>query len=336
MMDKNILFIGNFLSKNRGTKGIIEKIALLLKGNNYNFILVSYYQNRILRLLNIMYVALTSKISLAHIDVFSYKSFRIAQISALILRIRKKKYVLNLRGGALSEYYSKHPNRCRYLFKNSTKIISPSMYLRNEFTKHGFNVGYLPNFVDLNKFEYNRDHVIPESLLWVRAFGKQYRPELAILTLHRLKQDFPNIKLTMIGPDQGMLKHCQELIRQNNLAENINIIGPVSNDNLSEYYQTYAIYLNTTIYESFGVAVMEAASCGIPIVSTSVGEIPLLWEAEKEILLVEIPNEINMAHQVKRILNDKKISQKLSMNARKKAENYSWEKVKGKWIELFN
>ena len=79
-----------------------------------------------------------------------------------------------------------------------------------------------------------------------------------------------------------------------NLSNNIKILGPISNKKLSYYYQRHNVFINTTSYESFGTALIEAASCGIPIVSTNVGEIPLNWTNEKDILLVENFSEIEL------------------------------------------
>jgi SAM-dependent methyltransferase len=85
-----------------------------------------------------------------------------------------------------------------------------------------------------------------------------------------LKKNFPQISLTMIGPDKGILNEILLMIKELGLESNIKIIGPISNQELFKYYQSHSVYLNTTSYESFGVALVEAAACGIPIVSTNV------------------------------------------------------------------
>jgi len=126
------------------------------------------------------------------------------------------------------------------------------------------------------------------------------------------------------------------LIKRLNLTNSIDIIGPVDNSKLFKYYQTHNIYLNTTSYESYGVAVMEAASCGIPIVSTSVGELPYLWCSGTNIILIDNLDEIKMAAAVNSLLSSNELCDKLSKNARLIAENYDWDSVKNKWMKLLN
>ena len=70
------------------------------------------------------------------------------------------------------------------------------------------NVNYLPNPISLTNFKYNRINVTSKTILWVRAFEKTYNPSLAIKIVYELKKHITDVKLTMIGPDRGLLKEC--------------------------------------------------------------------------------------------------------------------------------
>ena len=95
-------------------------------------------------------------------------------------------------------------------------------------------------------------------------------------------------------------------------------------------------FLNTTSYESFGVAVLEAASCGIPIVSSSVGEIPLIWTHESNMLMAETLEPESFSAQVTKIFKNKEGAKQLAIHARKNAETYDWENIKSFWINLLS
>ena len=172
------------------------------------------------------------------------------------------------------------------------------------------------------------------SLLCVRAFNSIYNPEVAIIILHRLIQNFPYASLTMVGPDKGELSKVKSLAKEFGLTDKVIFTGPIKNHQLHKYYQTHQVYINTTSYESFGVAVMEAAACGIPTVSNKVGEIPYIWQNEKNILLVNCNNIEEYVKHITTIFENKKLSEDLSKNALKKAEEFSWEKIKPNWISI--
>lgn len=242
--------------------------------------------------------------------------------------------ILTLHGGALHEFYTGRELAFKNLFRRANTITSPSLFLQKFFASKGYEIKYLPNAINLEKFPFSRIKYKKYSLLWVRAFTDIYNPKLAVLTLKELLKEFPDVTLAMIGPDKGLLGDIKDLIHELGVADHVQIVGPVPNHMLSAYYQTHHVYLNTTNYESFGVAVLEAASCGIPVVSTRVGEIPYIWEHERDILLINDASPVEMALQVKRIFQDDHLGQSLSDNARIKSSKFNWNDIKFKWINL--
>jgi glycosyltransferase involved in cell wall biosynthesis len=81
---------------------------------------------------------------------------------------------------------------------------------------------------------------------------------------------------------------------------------------------------------------MEAASCGLPICSNKVGEIPYLWVDEEEYLGNEKNNVNEMAKNIVRIWNEPKLKNKLIENASKKVHQYDIDEVIYKWEMVFN
>ncbi len=296
--------------------------------------LSSRQENKILRILEIVFNVLTTQSSLIHIDVYSGQAFRIAEVATFLGAIRKKNIILTLHGGALPEFYHRNAGRTAKVFKKAQIIQSPSLYLKAFFEKAGFNIQYLPNSIDLSRFPFNRSKIVPFSILWVRAFTPLYRPDLAIRILHEVRKSYPLATMTMVGPDQGSLKEACQLMSSLGLQNAVTITGPIPNGQLYQYYNEHAVYINTTTFESFGVALVEAASCGIPIVSSKVGEIPLLWEHESDILMVENFNPASFAVEVVRIFSNEDFATHLSLSARKKAERFDWKLIESKWMAL--
>lgn len=328
--------IGSFLSEKTGTKGISENLMLLLKNSDLYFLRASDKKNQIIRLLEVICKSMFSKYDIIHIDTFSGKAFTIAETASLIGHLRKKRMILTLHGGKLPEFFNEYPNRVSKVFKKCDYVQTPSLYLKNFFEKQNIQISYLPNSIDLTRFPYDRSNVKPYTLLWVRAFTRIYNPDLAIRTLKEVQKVFPGATLTMVGPDKGVLNEIEKLIFELNLKSSVNIIGPVKNEDLYQYYQTHSVFLNTTSYESFGVAVLEAAACGIPIVSTKVGEIPFLWRHEENMLQVESFECSAFSKEVLRLFKSPELAERLSKNARKNAENFDWEIIKQRWINLFS
>lgn len=326
-----IAFIGSHLSAKKGTKGISEKISELLN-DRFDLALVSRVENRFLKGLDIVFSMLTNRYDVVHIDVFSGTAFMYADIVGRIARWKNEPVLMTLRGGKLAEKFEQEPERVRKVLGRADLLQTPSFFLAEFFARQGFVVQRMPNFIEIGRFPYGRDQVKPFSLLWVRAFSPEYRPELAVTILHEVRKQFPLTRLSMIGPDKGVQHQIKALVAELGLEDAVDFLGRIPNEALYTYYRSHAVYLNTTAYESFGVAVLEAASCGIPIVSTKVGEIPYMWEEDNEILMCDA-DAAQMAKKVVSLFRDDALAARLSENARAKANTYDWQAVRDRWIE---
>lgn len=332
----DILFIGNFLSKTRGTILPSEKLAGLINSKEIRISTSSSFESKVLRLLDILSSSLLRPYQKAHVDVFSGPAFTFAALSSKLIKWRGKTLILNLHGGALPEYYLANEAKVRSVLELADEIFTPSKYLLEFFSEKGFKIRYLPNFVQLKHFPYKKREALspPYKLLWVRGLTQIYNPKVPIELVKILASEYPGIRLIMIGPDKGMMEECRQLVEEYGLEDQIELTGKLPNEVLKDYYQDCDIFLNTTSFESFGICVVEAASCGIPVVSSSVGELPMLWEDEQDILFVDDIEAEEYARKIRQLFDSPALYTQLSENAYKKARQFRWEVIREQWIDL--
>ena len=330
-----ILFVGSFLSRQTGTKSIAEKLAEHWQENGGpKARLVSRYSNKYLRLSSILLGIFFYRGKIVNVDVFSGNSLLIAKLAARIIKLRRLKLVLTLRGGAIPDELNRRTKEYRRILRQADYIQTPSHFLAEAIeNKLGIKANYLPNPINLERFM-----PIPETqginLLWVRAFSEIYNPDLAIKTLSILKSDFPDLRLTMIGPDKGILPQTKELVKELGLDDSVDFVGPVANEKLASYYQSHAVYLNTTSYESFGTAVVEAAATALPIVSTRVGELPYLWEHDVNIKFASEIEAESFAKEVKELLNIPGKTLQIGLAGANRVQEFEWKAINKEWISL--
>lgn len=329
-----VLFIGSFLSKHQGTQPASQLVADELRKFGYTVRIRSTYKSKLLRLFSIITGVVFSGYDTIHIDVFSGASFKIAELSSLIAKARRKRVILNLRGGMLPEFYAKNELRVNKLFGRSTIILSPSNYLIEFFREKGFQINYLPNSLDFSRFPFKNELSCNQSVLWVRAFSDFYSPEVAVEAFKLVHDKFPDSRMTMVGPDKGKLQETKELISSYNLSSVINITGPVKHSELSALYLSHNVFINTTRYESFGNCVFEAASSGIPIVTNRVGELPYIWSKSESVLFAKENAPKEFSEHIEKIFESPKLSEKLRLNARKTAEDFDRQRIIKMWIEI--
>ncbi len=331
---QKVLFIGSFLSKKKGTIDVAEKIKFQLIDDGYTIILSSKFKNKIFRFLDAMFAIAFFRGRVINFDVFSTRSILMVKIGARLARLRSKYVVFTLRGGGLGELLIKERKEIKKLMGLANLIQSPSHYLIDCYTKAEINVEYLPNPINLSHFPYKARKTHGKKLLWVRAFDHIYNPTIPILILENLLKTYPDTTLTMVGPDKGLLKSIRKMILEKNLGNSVEIVGPVNNNDLFSIYHTHDVFLSTSSYESFGTAILEAASCGIPIVVYKVGEIPFLWSHLVDVLMVNELNANKFSDQIAILFDNPELVESISKNARVKAEMYDWKNVKTSWINL--
>ena len=334
-MSKNLLIVGPVIIDSKSSGGEGEKLYQVFKNEAYNVAKVSRFRNRFVRMLDTIFYLIWNnrKYDLVVLMVFSGRAFVLETISLIIGKLFRKKVIAVLHGGAFQDFYESNERWCNKVFNNCDVIATPSKMIQKYLTERSFNIVYLPNFIDERKFNITKRSVTANKLLWVRAFDDIYHPELIIEAMRILKEKNPKIHLTMIGPDKGLLKKCKDLISNYDLEGNIEILGFVPNDDLPAYYRNHNVFVNTTRFESFGVCLVEAASCGLPIVSVCVGEIPFVWEHNKNIKLTE-RNPIAFASEIFELLENKMLSETISRNASLLVEQYTWENVSFKWSDI--
>lgn len=334
-----LLLIGSFLSADGGSRSVGEELAVRLAGAGYPVFMASSRRPPLARLLDMLLAAWRrrSEYQLAYVEVFSGPAFHWAEAVTLLLRALHKPFALALHGGRLPIFAMRHPRRVKRLLGSANAVVAPSRYLLEGLYAFREDIRIIPNPIELEDYPFRLRSNPRPRLVWLRAFHSLYNPQLAVHVVAALSTVFPDVSLTMIGPDKGdgSLESTQNLARDLGVTDRIQIIGAVTKSEVPGCLDQGDIFINTTNVDNTPVSVMEAMACGLCIVSTSVGGIPYLLEHEQDALLVPPHDAWAMASAVRRILTEPGLAERLSRNARRKAEQYDWSVVLPQWKALF-
>jgi glycosyltransferase involved in cell wall biosynthesis len=140
----------------------------------------------------------------------------------------------------------------------------------------------------------------------------------------------------MFGPDKGdgSLDQVKSEVRRLNLEGRVSVPGAVPKTGVPKALNSGDIFLNTTNIDNTPVSLIEAMACGLCIVSTKAGGVPFLVDDGHDGLLVQADDSAGMAAAVRRILREPGLAERLSRNARAKAEQFDWAAVLPRWERL--
>lgn len=111
------------------------------------------------------------------------------------------------------------------------------------------------------------------------------------------------------------------------------LLGFVSDDELVDLYNIADIFVMPSLYEGFGLPVLEAATCGAPIVTSRGGSIP---EVIGDAAVFFDPNSaVDMSKKMQFIFNNESEKKKYSKLALKQSEKFSWEKTARETVKVY-
>jgi rhamnosyl/mannosyltransferase len=148
----------------------------------------------------------------------------------------------------------------------------------------------------------------------------------------------PEAKIRLIGTGDAVEKY-KRLAKQLGIAKNVEFAGALRGSALVKAYQTARLLVlaSETEAESFGMVLIEAMSCGIPVIATKMGGMPRVVELTGGGLLVEPSNSASLSEGIIKLFEDKNLYNQLAKNGRENVPRYySWTKTVDEYINLYN
>lgn len=110
-------------------------------------------------------------------------------------------------------------------------------------------------------------------------------------------------------------------------------LGFVSEEDLVKIYNLATVYCQPSLYEGFGLPVLEAMACGTPVAAAKTQA--LVEIAEGAALFVDPKDTEDISHELKKVLTNKKLQEELSAKGLKHVQNFSWEKHADETLRVY-
>lgn len=158
---------------------------------------------------------------------------------------------------------------------NSIRVVSESLKLKAESYQLKASITVLPIYVDKERiegapvaFDLRAKFGWHFTILAVSRLAPEKDISTAIRALGLVRARFPNTGLVIVGsgPEEGKLKA---------LAKSLGLENAISfegwQEGLASYYKTANVFIQTSLFEGYGLSLVEAGLSGLPVVSTPVG-----------------------------------------------------------------
>ena len=148
-----------------------------------------------------------------------------------------------------------------------------------------------------------------------------------------LKQTGNDMHLVMLDYDQYELEQLLDEIGDTALINRIILTGYVVNTDLPAIYSQSEVFLYPSLRESFGIPMLEAMACGVPVITSNTSSMPEV--AGDAALLIDPykPEEITAA--MVRVITDKKLQAEMISKGFAQAAKFSWKAMAQHVLEIY-
>jgi glycosyltransferase involved in cell wall biosynthesis len=139
--------------------------------------------------------------------------------------------------------------------------------------------------------------------------------------------------LVIVGQAAWQYNEIFAAIRRHRLTDNIHFTGFVRPPELVGLYSGAAAFAFPSLYEGFGLPVIEALACGVPTIASNRSSIPEV--AGDAALLVDPENVAELRSGLERVLQDDGLRQTLMSEGPRRAAKFSWERCAEATVECY-
>ena len=166
---------------------------------------------------------------------------------------------------------------------------------------------------------------IPNSLFFIGRLEKRKGIDFLIKTIPIIRGRLSDIKL-FIGGDGALRSYLESFIKKNHLEHNVHLLGTIDDSALNKWYNKVSVAIIPSVFEGFGLTVIEAMACGTSVIATDVDALRDVVENGVNGLLVKYNDIGELSRKILYLLKNKSEQSKFSLNGQKKVQTvYNWD-----------
>ena len=156
---------------------------------------------------------------------------------------------------------------------------------------------------------------------------------LLVEALRRLQAAGEQIGLVIVGREGWRWKDPLAAPSVAPLRSCVRIFRNVPDDDLVEFYNRAAVFAYPSLYEGFGLPLLEAMACGTPVVASARSSLP---EVAGDAALLADPEDVDdFTAQLLRVLRDPALRRRLIDAGRRRARHFSWRQTAERTLAVY-
>ena len=242
-----------------------------------------------------------------------------------------------------------HAGFTRRVLRAADRILSTSHVMKRETERYIQPIPAItvtPFGVDLERFtvpeqDARSDQPLREVVVGtVKKLRERYGVHILLRAVAEARERLlPELELRCrIAGDGPQRAELERLARELGIEHAVQFLGRVPHEEVPAVLNSFDIFaaLSITDDESFGVAMLEASACGLPVVSTRVGGIPEVVDHENSGILVAARDVAAAADAIVRLAQDGALRQRMGEAGRALVqERFDWATTAARVVQVY-
>ena len=155
----------------------------------------------------------------------------------------------------------------------------------------------------------------------------------AVLAVRGRRPGLSSLRLLLVGVDRGSGTRLRDAAAQAGQRGALDLVSGLDDDALSRLYAGAAVFVYPSVYEGFGLPMLEAMACGAPVVAARAATSPeVVGDAG---LLIEPGDVAAMADAIEAVLSRPDLAARLREAGRQRAARFTWERTARETIRVY-
>lgn len=154
-----------------------------------------------------------------------------------------------------------------------------------------------------------------------------------VRSFERLAAQFPEFLLVMAGGKGWKAAELLESVQQSPVRERIRMLGFVDDADLATLYREATIFAYPSLYEGFGLPVLEAMAAESPVVTAAISSTAEV--AGDAALLVDPKNEEELTNALRRLLESTALQEEYVRRGRERERTFTWQRTARLTLESY-
>ncbi|MCX6142316.1 MAG: glycosyltransferase family 4 protein [Ignavibacteriales bacterium] len=219
----------------------------------------------------------------------------------------------------------------------NTPMAVVSESTRQELIGLGFpagNIVIVPNAVNTKVYAPSADLAQGRPLIGHVGRLKKYKSVDHLLRAFEIVlKDIPDARLRIVG-DGDFRPDLEKLAHELPIADRVEFTGYLSQAEKVRHLNQMSVAVNCSVKEGWGLTVIEANACGVPVVASDVPGLRDSVVDEKTGLLYEFGNIEQLAQKITLVLRDENLRNKMRVDALEWGRSFNWEESAKKMIDF--